>query len=66
MVEKDVILMVEPRWDKSKGAETFEAYALHVWGKGLLTGTAEGKVVNAREESEYWARVRSKLVNSVR
>jgi uncharacterized protein (DUF58 family) len=65
-VGKDVILLVEPRWDKSSGRERLEAYALHVWGKRLLTGTVDGKVKPVPDESEYFARLRRKMLNSVK
>lgn len=65
-VEKDVILEMVPRWDKVKAQETFQAYALHVWGKSLLLNTTEGKVEKAPADSEVSAMVRSKLLNSVK
>lgn len=65
-VDKDVILEVVPQWDKAKAQETFQAYALHVWGKGLLQNTTEGKVEEAPADSEVSTKVRSKLLNSVK
>jgi hypothetical protein len=65
-VDKDVILEVVPQWDKAKAKETFQAYALNVWGKSLLLKTAEGKVEKAPADSEVAAMVRSKLLNSVK
>jgi hypothetical protein len=65
-VEKDVILEMVPQWDKAKAQETFQAYALHVWGKGLLLNTTEDKVEQAPADSEVSAMVRSKLLNSVK
>ena len=65
-VDEDVILLVEPRWDKANGTETLEAYALHVWGKGILVSTGDGKVQQAPQDSEYFARLRKKLLNSVK
>ena len=65
-IGEDVILVVEPRWDKVKNAETFEAYALHVWGKDLLRTTETGTISKAPEDLEYYARVRRKMINSVK
>lgn len=65
-VGKDVILLVEPRWDQNKGREALEAYALHIWGKSLLTSTADGKVKPTPDESEYFIRLRRKMISSVR
>lgn len=64
-VQKDVILVVEPRWDKAKEREALEAYALHVWGKNLLTGAEEGKVKSLAAETEHSDRVRKRLMRSV-
>ena len=44
VVEKDVILEVVPVWDKERGIETFQAFALHVWGRSLFRNTKDGKV----------------------
>jgi hypothetical protein len=65
-VEKDVILQMTPQWDKAKEQQTFQAYALHVWGKSLLLNTTEGKVKKVPADSEVSAMVRSKLLNSVK
>ena len=65
-VEKDVILQMVPQWDKVKAQETFQAYALHVWGTSVLLNTTEGKVEKSPADSEVSATVRSKLLNSVK
>lgn len=65
-VEKDVILEVIPQWDKAGEQETFQAYALDVWGKSLLLNTKDGKVEKAPADSELSATVKSKLLNSVK
>jgi hypothetical protein len=65
-VQKDVIVLVEPRWDKSRKTETFQAYALHVWGRDLIAANQEGKVVQMPEPSEVSTSVRSKLINSTK
>ncbi len=66
IVQKDVILLVEPRWDKTRKREIFQAYALHVWGRDLIETTQEGKVVQVPETSEMSTSVRSKLINSTK
>lgn len=65
-VEKDVILFIEPHWDKARGREAFNAYALHVWGKSLLTSSEDGKVRAAPDESDYFDRLRKKMILSVK
>lgn len=65
-VAKDVILEVIPQWDKARAQETFQAYALDVWGKGLLLNTKDGQVEKAPADSEVSAMVKSKLLNSVK
>jgi hypothetical protein len=65
-VEKDVILEVEPKWDKSGHRETFNAYAVHRWGRHLLFSTKDGKVEQASPGSELETRMRSKLIQSVK
>jgi len=65
-VHKDVIVLVEPHWDKKLKRETFQAYALHVWGQDLIAATQEGKVVQVPETSEVSPSVRSKLINSTK
>lgn len=65
-VDKDVILLVEPRWDRDRKAETFQAYALHVWGRDLVTTTQDGKVIPVKEDSEKSTKIRSKLINSTK
>jgi len=66
-IDKDVILQVVPGWEKSgNGHETFEAYAVHVWGRGLALAKGDGKVANAPPDAENSARIRAKLLNGVR
>ncbi len=65
-VQEDVIVMVEPRWDKIRKKETFQAYALHVWGRDLVAATQEGKVGRLPETSRESTSVRSKLINSTK
>ncbi|MDQ7782916.1 MAG: hypothetical protein RDU20_08565 [Desulfomonilaceae bacterium] len=65
-VHKDVIVSVEPQWDRHRKKETFQAYALHVWGRDVITATQDGKVVQVPEDSAVSASVRSKLINSTR
>ncbi len=65
-VEKDVILRVEPHWDKTIQVESFKAYAIHVFGKSVLISTNDGKVLDAASDTELSATIRSKLINSVK
>lgn len=66
-VEKDLILQVVPSWDKTRGGrETFEAYALHVWGKSVAQSKGGGEITNAPMDSEESARMRAKLMNSTK
>jgi len=66
VVDKDVILEVVPVWDKDRGVETFQAHAVHVWGRNLLIGAKDGKVEKAPPDSEQAAALKAKLLNSVR
>jgi len=66
VVGKDVILEVVPIWDKDRQVEAFQAHAVHVWGRNLISRTKEGKVENAPPDSEEAARLRAKLLRSVR
>lgn len=65
-VEKDVILQVEPHWDKVSHKETFKAYAVHVLGKDIAVSEGDRKVLKAPGDSVQSAAIRSKLLNSVR
>ncbi len=65
-VEKDVILQVEPEWDKNAARETFKAYAMHAWGNNLLIFDELGKIVKPDKKSPEAARIKSKLMNSVK
>lgn len=65
-VHKDVIVVVEPRWDNKLKKETFQAYALHVWGRDLIETDQEGKVVQVPEPSDESTAVRSKLITSTK
>jgi len=64
-VEKDVILEVSPVRDKKTGAESFEAYAVHVWGRKVVTGRPEG-AADAPFDRDEATRIRAKLFNSVK
>jgi hypothetical protein len=46
-VGKDVIQKMVPQWNKARAQETFQAYALHVWGTGLLLNASDGQVEKA-------------------
>jgi hypothetical protein len=65
-VEKDVILEVDPKWDKADKKETFDAFAIHRWGTHLLFRAKDGKVEKAPPGSKLEVRMRSKLIESVR
>ncbi len=65
-VEKDIILQVEPHWDKVSHKETFKAYALHILGKDLAVRTEDGKVEKAPPNSDQSVAIRSKLMHSVK
>jgi hypothetical protein len=67
VIDKDVILQVVPGWEKTGGGhETFEAYAVHVWGRGVALAKGDGSVLNAPPDAEESVRMRAKLLNSVR
>jgi hypothetical protein len=65
-VEKDVILQVEPHWDKMTAKETFKAYAVHVLGKDIAVGDENRKIHTAPSDSGQSAAIRSKLMKSVK
>ncbi len=65
-VEKDVILEVTPQWDQKSQTEKFRAYAVHVWGRDLFVNSGDGKIREMPLDSEESARIRSKLLRSVR
>ena len=65
-VDEDVILLVEPHWDRKRKAETFRAYALHVWGRDLVTTTQDGRVTPLSKDSSKSGSIRSKLINSTK
>lgn len=64
-VEKDVILEVIPSWNQADGNETFQAYAMHIWGRDLITSGTDGKVSQPAQDSAEAARIRAKMLNSV-
>ena len=65
-VEKDVILQVEPHWDKVSHKETFKAYAVHVLGKDIAISEGDKKIQKSSTELTQSAAIRSKLLNSVK
>jgi len=67
IVDKDLILQVVPGWDRTGGGrETFEAYALHIWGKNVALSKGDGKVTNAPADPEESARMRAKLLKNTK
>lgn len=65
-VKEGVILQVVPYWDEVSRRKAFKAYALHVWGNDLLTGSEDGRIAPSSHDPEKAARIRSRLVNSVK
>jgi hypothetical protein len=65
-VEKDVILYVTPKWDKGSQRESFQAYAIYFWSKGVVEGGDDGKLKKLPPDSEESVRMRFKLLNSVK
>jgi hypothetical protein len=66
IVKEDTILQVVPYWDEASRREAFRAYALHVWGNDLLAGSEDGRIASAPHDSEKAAKIRARLVNSVK
>jgi len=65
-VEKDIILKVEPHWDKVSAKETFKAYAVHVFGKEIAVSEGDKKIQKSPTDSGEPAAIRAKLLNSVK
>ena len=65
-VEKDVILYVTPKWDKNSQRESFQAYAIYFWGNAVVESSDDGKLKKLSPDSQESARIRSKLLNSVK
>jgi hypothetical protein len=65
-VEKDVILYVAPKWDNDSKRESFQAYVFYIWGKAVVESGDDGKLKKLPPDSEESARIRSKLLNSVK
>lgn len=66
IVKRGVILEVVPYWDEHSRTESFRAYAVHVWGNKLLTSSKDGRIASSSCESEKAAKIRAKLVTSVK
>jgi hypothetical protein len=64
-VKKDVILQVEPEWDKNRARDSYLAYALNVWGRAVIMRGTDGRVITVDPESEKAEKIRRKLVRSV-
>jgi len=64
-VKKDVILQVEPEWDKDRARASYRAYALNVWGRAVIIRGTDGKVLTLDADSEKAENIREKLVRSV-
>jgi len=64
-VKKDVILQVEPEWDKERARDSYRANALNVWGRAVIVRRTDGRVVTLDPDSEKAEKIRRKLVRSV-
>jgi hypothetical protein len=64
-VKKDVILQVEPEWDKKRSRDSYRAYALNVRGRAVIIRGTDGRIKAADADSERAERIRRKLVRGV-
>jgi len=64
-VEKNVILEVTPVPDKKRGEESFEAYAIHIWGRKVVSGNPD-RGAGVSLDPEEANRIRARLFNSVK
>lgn len=65
-VEEGVILEVIPDWDKEAGREVFRAHAVHIWGSKVVVSDNSGEVRESPVGKQDAARLRERLLNSVR
>ncbi|MEW6531421.1 MAG: hypothetical protein AB1473_11335 [Thermodesulfobacteriota bacterium] len=65
-IGKNIILEVRPSWDGKGDKETFQVYAVHVRGRKVVQGGADGNVEQIGPDSERAFAIRSKLINSVK
>jgi hypothetical protein len=66
-IDKDLIVQVTPTWKgKEKRVDSFRAHAIHVWGQGAAVSTGKGDVTLHPPDSQEAARVRAKLLRSVK
>ncbi len=63
-VPKDVILEIVPKRNKSTGKETFDAYAVHIWGSSLLMSSHDGKVERAPKDSQQYSHINERLLKN--
>jgi len=66
VVEKDVVLEVEPVWDKDRGKDAFKVCALHVWGSKVVFRRRDGTLTEGSADSEEAIAARGRLLRSVR
>ena len=65
-IEKNVIVEVIRKWDKSRKKESFRAYGMHIWGDKLFTADTQGISEESHADSTQAASIRSKLIESTR
>jgi uncharacterized membrane protein (GlpM family) len=65
-LEKNVIVEVTRKWDKSRNKESFQAYGIHLWGDKLYTGDPKGISEEVYADSTQAASIRSRLIESTR
>ncbi len=66
-VAKDVILQMRASWEEGTGKDdTFEAYAVHVFGRGVYFNTKGGEIHKEPDASEKAKTIRGRLIRSVK
>ncbi len=65
-VGKDVILRVEPKWDKLNSKDDYEAVVIHIFGQTVFISQSDGKIHKANSDSEQYKELRSMLMNSIK
>jgi hypothetical protein len=65
VINKDVVLMVEPVWDGKHGRNTFLVFALHVWGSAVAVRDQDGTIGFKPGDSRDAEMLRGKLLRSV-
>jgi hypothetical protein len=66
-VGENVIIQAAPKWtEDSPPEETFEAYAIHVWGNTAFVRKPDGTIKKLNGDSPAVEGLRSKLIRSVK